>query len=114
MALFESQLPYMYATDEDYFKTSEQVALSITPCKYVGDNTKKCSSEKEIGNFFSKHDLRLQVKQVDDRGSAYYEEVKLPRQGDAVSLFIREVTTIDEDLFYLLGNVMSRWFGSGN
>ena len=36
MALFESQLPYMYAIEEDYWKTSEQVAISISPCKYVG------------------------------------------------------------------------------
>ena len=58
------------------------------------------------------HKLRLRYKLKDDRENAYWMEQSLPRIGKAMSVFVREVTTIDEDYHYLFGYAFIGLFSS--
>ena len=55
-----------------------------------------------MGLFFE-HKLRLRYQKKDDRDNKYTVEVPLPEVGKAMSIFVRETTTIDEDFHYLFG-----------
>lgn len=47
--------------------------------------------------------MRVRVKQFDENDNAYWTEIPLPTITKGISLFIREVTTINEDYHYLVG-----------
>ena len=49
------------------------------------------------------HKLRLRYKSTDDKDNAYYTETPIPSIGKAMTVFVREVTTIDEDFHYFFG-----------
>ena len=62
-----------------------------------------CSNLHDIMEFFFEHKLRLRYHEQDDRGNKYLREVPLPEVGKAMSIYVRETTTIDEDFHYLFG-----------
>lgn len=47
--------------------------------------------------------MRLRYKQKDDRDNEFWEETSLPQVGKAMSIYIREVMTVDYDYHYLFG-----------
>ena len=95
----------MYDTT-DYWENTEQVALKIRPCVFDGENS--CSDSDDIKEFFENHTLRLSIKQYDDLGNPYWKEEFLPARGQAITLFIRDISTVNEDYYYLSGKA---WLG---
>ena len=96
--LFDSQQPYMYDT-RDYWQSSEQVALKIRPCVFDGSNS--CADSAVISDYFETHPIRLSIRQFDDLGNIYWIEEALPTRGKAITLFIREISTMDEDYYFM-------------
>lgn len=47
--------------------------------------------------------MKLRFTEKDDMENEYLSQVNLPTLGKAMSIYVREVTTIDEDLHYLFG-----------
>ena len=63
----------------------------------------KCSDRLAIYQLMVDHKLRIRYKKKDDKENEYWVYESLPDVGKAMSLYIREVTTIDEDFHYLFG-----------
>ena len=47
--------------------------------------------------------MRLRYRRLDDHGNVYWVETKLPSIGEAMSIYIRKVVTVDEDFHYIFG-----------
>ena len=45
---------------------------------------------------------------MDDLGNSYWYQVKLPKPGEAITLFVREIQTINEDYYFMTGQ---SWLG---
>ena len=54
--------------------------------------------------------MRLRYSQIDDKDNTYWVETPLPKVGKAISIYIREVMTVDEDLYYLFGHAFLSLF----
>ena len=71
-----------------------------------------CSaSPPEIYDFLNSHKLRMRYRQQDDSDNTYWVEEPLPDLGKAMSIYIREVTTIEEDHHYFLGYAFFKLIG---
>ena len=95
----------MYDTT-DYWETSEQVSLRIRPCVFDGENV--CGNVTDILEYFDNHNFKLNIRQMDDLGNSYWYQVKLPKPGEAITLFVREIQTINEDYYFMTGQ---SWLG---
>ena len=98
--LFDSQLPFMYDTS-DYWETSEQVSLRIRPCVFDGENV--CGNVTDILEYFDNHNFKLNIRQLDDLGNSYWYQEPLPQPGQAITLFVREIQTVNEDYYFMTG-----------
>ena len=47
--------------------------------------------------------MRLRYRKHDDHGNIYWVETKLPTIGEAISIYIRKVVTVDEDFHFIFG-----------
>ena len=90
----------MYETGE-YWETSEQVSLRIRPCVFDGENV--CANVTNILDYFENHKFKLNIRQLDDLGNSYWFQESLPKAGQAITLFVREIETVNEDYYFLIG-----------
>jgi len=70
----------------------------------------QCSDRADVYKLLTSHELRIRYKQLDENENAYWMETPLPPMGKAMSIFIREVTTINEDYHYLFGYPLLSYF----
>lgn len=75
----------------------------------------RCSDRDTRRDLLTEHKLRVRVKQFDENENAYWTETPIPQITKGVSIFIREVTTINEDYHYLLGYpILSKFIEFGD
>jgi len=88
-----------YDTWSEKYENSDYYALYFEPC----NDDAKCSDKAKVFGALQGHKMRMRYRKKDDKDNTYWVETTLPSVGKAMSIYIREVTTIDEDFHYVFG-----------
>ena len=108
LVLYEPIYDVVYdEQSKDLYEKMDYAELHFSPCdENDPDNSSrvaKCSDKRTIFEMISNHKFRLRYKKKDDTGNAYYVEHNIPKIGNSISIYMREVTTINEDFHFLFG-----------
>jgi len=108
--LYETQRFETYDTWSDKYENADYFGIFFEPCSDE-NSSRKCSGKSKVFGALQNHNMRLRYKQTDDKDNIYWVQTPLPSVGQAMSIYIREVTTVDEDFHYLFGYAFLGLFG---
>ena len=98
--------------DEDGNVLDADGNIVVVPEVVVPEVPKLCSATPDILDFLKSHKLHMRYRQHDDSDNGYWMEEPLPDLGKAMSIYLREVTTIDEDQHYFFGHAFFKLIDS--
>ena len=91
----------LYETYSKSYGDTDFLGIYFEPC--VNTTEIECGKADWIHYLLDSDLIRIRYDQKDDVETTYQIETPLPKMGNAMSLFVREVVTVEEDYHYLLG-----------